>query len=47
MSYKIISYSGFFYVINKSTGELILEQSYRTFDDAVRAARHWYEYLAK
>ncbi len=47
MNYKIVSYSGFFYVIDKSTGKLILDQSYRTFDDAVRAIKHWYEYLAK
>jgi hypothetical protein len=47
MSYKITSFSGFFYVIDKNTGKLIIEQSYRTFDDAVRAAKHWYEYLAK
>jgi glucose dehydrogenase len=47
MSYKIHSYSGFFYVIDKNTGKLIIEQSFRTYDDAKRAAKNWIEYLAK
>lgn len=47
MNYKITSYSGFFYVIDKNTGKLIIEQSFRSHEDAKRAAKNWAEYLAK
>lgn len=47
MSFKITSYSGFFYVINKSTGELLIEQSFKSYEDAKREAKRWVEYLAK
>jgi hypothetical protein len=47
MNYKIVSFSGFFYVIDKSTGKLIIEQSFRHYDDAIKAAKNWINYLAK
>ena len=47
MSYKITSYSGFFYVIDKTSGKLLIEQSFKSYDDAKREAKRWVEYLAK
>ena len=47
MSYKITSYSGFFYVIDKSNGKLLIEQSFKSYDDAKREAARWAEYLAR
>ena len=47
MSFKITSYSGFFYVIDKSTGKLLIEQSFKSYDEAKREAKRWAEYLAK
>ena len=47
MSFKITSYSGFFYVIDKSTGNLLIEQSFKSYDDAIKEAKRWAEYLAK
>lgn len=47
MSYKITSFSGFFYVIDKTTGKLLIEQSFKSYEDAKREAKRWAEYLAK
>ena len=47
MNYKIVSFSGYFYVTDKTTGKLIIEQSFRSHEDAKRAAKNWIEYLAK
>ena len=37
---KIISFSGFFYVTDKNTGKLLIEQSFRDYDSALRAAKN-------
>lgn len=47
MTYKITSYSGFFYIIDKVSGKLLIEQSFKSYDDAKREAKRWSEYLAK
>lgn len=47
MSFKIHSYSGFFYVIDKNTGKLLIEQSFKSYDDALKSAKRWAEFLAK
>jgi len=39
MSYKISSFSGFYYVTDKNTGKLLIEQSFRSYEDATRAAK--------
>jgi hypothetical protein len=38
MKYKIVSYSGYFYVQNKETGKLLIEKSFKYWDDAKSAA---------
>lgn len=47
MSYKITSFSGFFYVIDKTTGKLLIDQSFKSYEDAKREAKRWSEYLAR
>lgn len=35
----ITSFSGFFYVTDSKTGKLLIEKSFRYYDDAMRAAK--------
>jgi hypothetical protein len=39
MKFKIISYSSYFYVTCIKTGKLLIENSFRSYDDALNAAK--------
>ncbi len=36
MSAKITNFSGYFYIIDSTTGKLIVEKSFRSYEDAKR-----------
>ena len=39
MKFKITSYSGFFYVICTKTGKLLIENSFSSYDQALKQAK--------